>query len=188
MGKLVLLEHISLDGFAAGPNKEIDWIKYDKELEDYVTELRSNTDATLYGRVTFQIMEEYWPKILKNPGSPANQMKYARWVTEKLKIVVSKTLSAVEWNNTMLIKDNIFEAITDLKEKLQGDILLIGSPTLVKSFMKLGLIDEYRIDINPILLGSGIKLFDGNNKVNLRLLESTQFNSGVVAFHYVLNN
>lgn len=185
MGKVILLEHVSLDGYCSGSNKEIDWIKYNREVEDYVTNIRKTVDATIYGRVTYQIMESYWPAVLKNPDSPKNQFEFASWLDKKLKVVVSKTLSSVEWNNTKLIKDNLADEINKLKRDLEGNMLLIGSPTLVQSFIRDNLIDEYRINVNPIVLGNGISLFNNiDRKINLKLLNTETFNNGVVGFHY----
>lgn len=185
MGKVILLEHVSLDGFSAGPNNEIDWIKYDEELEGLVTNLRKNVDATIYGRVTYNMMESYWPSVLKNPDSPKNQYEFANWLDKKLKVVVSKTLPSVEWNNTKLIKDNLREEINKLKRELEGNMLLIGSPTLVQSFIRENLIDEYRINVNPIILGTGLPLFNNIDKrVDLKLLSKRTFDSGVVSLHY----
>lgn len=185
MGKVILLEHVSLDGFSAGPNNEIDWIIYDEELESLVTSLRKNVDATIYGRVTYSMMESYWPSVLNNPDSPVNQYEFASWLDKKLKVVVSRTLPSVKWNNTKLIKDNLAEEINQLKRGLEGNMLLIGSPTLVQSFIRENLIDEYRINVNPIILGGGLSLFNSIGKtVNLKLLSKRTFNSGVVSLHY----
>ena len=177
--------HVSLDGYMAGPKGEMDWIIYDKELEATVTDLRKNADATVYGRNTYQMMEYYWPSVLKNPDSPANQMEYAQWVDKKLKVVVSRSLDSVTWNNTKLITENLAEEINRLKKGLNGDLLLIGSAQLTHSLLKLGLIDEFRINLNPVLIGNGIPLFkDVKEGTKIKLVTATKLNSGVVVMHY----
>jgi dihydrofolate reductase len=185
MGKVILLEHVSLDGFSAGSDNDISWIKYDSELEDYVTEIRKTVDATIYGRITYKMMENYWPSVLMNPESPKNQLEFADWLDKKLKIVVSRTLPSIEWKNTKLIRDNLANEINQLKRELEGNMLLIGSPTLVQSFIREKLIDEYRINVNPVIIGRGIPLFENiNERANLKLLNTRIFNSGVVGLHY----
>lgn len=107
MRNVVLFVHISLDGFAAGPNGELDWISYDEELEKYVEDIVSTVGSPIYGRVTYQMMESYWPTVLDNPSATKHERDHARWLEDVEKIVFSKTLEKVEWNNTTLIKDNI---------------------------------------------------------------------------------
>ncbi len=185
MRKLVLFMHTSLDGFVAGPNGELDWISYDKELEKYAAEIVSTVGSPLYGRVTYQMMENYWPTVLKNPSSTKYELEHAHWVENINKIVFSKTLQKVEWKNTRLIKENIAEEIQKLKLLAGKDLVIFGSPGLAHTLMRLGLIDEYRLTVNPVVLGRGIPLFkEIKDKINLRLINAKTFNSGVVGFHY----
>jgi dihydrofolate reductase len=185
MRNVVLFMHISLDGFAAGPNGELDWISYDEDLEKYGEEIVSTVGSPLYGRVTYQLMESYWPTVLTNPSATAHELAHARWLEDVEKIVFSKTLTTVEWNNTRLIKDNIPAEISKLKQQPGKDLVIFGSPSLAQTFMQLGLIDEYRLTVTPVVLGSGISLFkDVKNRIDLKLLEAKTFNSGVVTLHY----
>ena len=185
MRKVVLFMHISLDGFAAGPNGELDWISYDKELEKYAEEVVSTVGSPLYGRVTYHMMESYWPTVLNDPSATKHDMDHARWLEDVEKIVFSRTLEKVEWHNTRLIKDNIAEEVSKLKQEPGNDLVIFGSPGLARNLMQLGLIDEYRLTVNPIVLGRGILLFkDIKGQVNLKLLETRTLNSGVVALHY----
>ncbi|MCL5995890.1 MAG: dihydrofolate reductase family protein, partial [Chloroflexi bacterium] len=138
-----------------------------------------------YGRVTYQMMESYWPTVLTNPSSTKHEIEHARWIENVPKIVFSKTLEKVEWNNTRLIKENIAEEISKLKQQPGKDLVIFGSPGLAHSFMRLGLIDEYRLTVNPIILGSGKPLFRNvEDKMKLKLLKAQTFNSGVVGLHY----
>lgn len=177
--------HISLDGFAAGPNGELDWISYDEELEKYAEEVVRTVGAPLYGRVTYQMMESYWPTVLTNPAATRHEIEHARWVENIPKIVFSKTLEKVEWNNTTLIKDNIAAEITKLKQQPGKDLVIFGSPGLAHTLMRLDLIDEYRLTVNPVILGSGMPVFkDLKDRGELKLLNTKTFGSGVIALHY----
>jgi dihydrofolate reductase len=185
MRKVIYLVHVSLDGYAAGPNGEIDWIVYNDEVEKYSHDLTSSVDTTLYGRVTYQMMESFWPTVPGNPASAQAEIDYSRWLDNATKIVFSKTLENVEWQNSRVIKDNLQEEITQLKQQPGKDLLILGSPGLAQTFMQLGLIDEYRINVNPVILGSGIPLFGGFDSKNpLKLLEAKTLEGGVVALQY----
>lgn len=172
---------VSLDGFFEGPNKEIDWHNVGGEFNDYAIDLLNNVDTLLFGRVTYQLMASYWPSPTAVTNDPI--------VTDKMnnlsKIVFSKTLSSVEWNNTRLIKENIGEEISNLKKKPGKDIAIFGSSDLALTFIQLGLIDEYRIIVNPIVLGDGKSLFKGiKDKLNLKLVQTKTFISGNVLLNY----
>lgn len=185
MRKVVLFMHISLDGFAAGPNGELDWVSYDNELEKYAEEVVSTVGAPLYGRVTYQMMESYWPTVLTDPAPSKHALEHAQWVENIPKIVFSKTLDKVEWNNTRLIKDNIAEEVATLKQQPGKDLVIFGSPGLTHTFMGLGLIDEYRLTVNPVILGQGMPIFENvKDRADLNLLSSKTFKSGVIALHY----
>jgi dihydrofolate reductase len=180
MRKIIYLIHMSLDGFVAGPNGEMDWIGYNEELEHYVHALHHTTDAAIYGRVTYQMMESYWPSVLTNPSSAGGDLAHAQWLDRATKIVFSRSLQSVEWKNTVLIHDNIKEEMTKIKQQPGKNLWLIGSPSIGQAFMQHGLIDEYWINVNPVVLGSGKPLFAGMNKtLNLKLLESRTFGGGI---------
>lgn len=188
MRKIISLTHLSLDGFTSGPNDELDWISYDEELEQYAHAMHAVTDAVIWGRRTYELMAGYWLTVPGNPESTPAELAHARWLEDATKIVVSRTLDRVEWNNarnTVLIKDNIAEEINTIKQQPGKDIWFLGSPTLARTFMQLDLIDEYRISINPTVLGQGKSLFDGMTRAfPLKLLEARTFKSGVVALRY----
>jgi dihydrofolate reductase len=183
--KVIFLIHMSLDGFVAGPKGEMDWIVYNDELEKYSHDLHSSTDAAIYGRVTYQMMESYWPTVLTDPSATGGALDHARWLDKATKIVVSRTLDSVQWKNTVLIRDNIGQEMAKIKRQPGKDLWLLGSPTLAQAFMKHDLIDEYRINVNPVVLGNGKPLFGGLDKpLNLKLLEARTFTVGVVALRY----
>lgn len=186
MGKIIALIHMSLDGYMADIDGQINWVAMDVELSDYVTELRQGAAGTLYGRVTYQMMDPYWPNVLKNPDHfPSWQVDYAQWVDKALKVVVSKTLPAVNWNNTRLIRDHVEGEIRKIKEEVEGHLLLLASATLVSALLPAGLIDELVTTVTPIVLGQGRPFFTGlRDRVPLALKDTRTFSSGVVGLHY----
>lgn len=185
MRKMIFLAHVSLDGFMAGPNGEMDWITYDEDLEQYVHSLHRTTDAAVYGRATYQMMESYWPMVLADPTSKGGALEHAQWLDNATKIVVSTTLDSFHWNNTVLIRDNVAQQLTKIKEQPGKDLWLIGSPRLAQSLTRLGLIDEYWLNVNPVILGSGMPFAMGMEAVKyLKLLECRTFKGGVVALRY----
>lgn len=188
MRKIVSLIHLSLDGFAAGPNDELDWIAYDDELEQDAHSLHATTDAVIWGRRTYEGMASYWLTVLSDPDSTPAAREHARYLENATKIVVSRTLDRVAWGdaqNTVLIKDDIADAINAIKRQHGKDIWFLGSTMLAQTFMQLDLIDEYRININPTVLGAGKPLFAGVTRMfPLKLLQAKTFKSGVVALRY----
>ena len=188
MRKVISMIHLSLDGFTSGPNDELDWISYDDELEQYSHTMHAITDAVIWGRRTYQGMASYWLTVPGNPDSTPAELEHARFLENATKIVVSRTLDHIDWGdaqNTVLIKDNIAEEINKIKQQPGKDIWFLGSTALAQTFMMLDLIDEYRITLNPTVLGQGKLLFAGvTRNIPLKLLESKSFKSGVVALRY----
>jgi dihydrofolate reductase len=177
--------HMSLDGFVAGPGGAMDWVTMDEEIFKDEIDLAATTDTALYGRTTYQMMEGYWPTVLTNPNSTTLELHHAKWVENTQKIVFSATLEKVNWNNTRLIKENIAEKISKLKQKQGKNMMIFGSPKLTHSFIQMNLIDEYRINVSPVILGKGVPLFKNiHHAIDLRLLRTKKFNSGVVGFYY----
>jgi len=184
MRNLVAFMHVSLDGFVATARGEMDWITIDDEVFRDAIILADNADTAVFGRVTYQMMESYWPTVLTNDSSNELELQHARWMEKTSKVVFSETLKKVEWQNTRLINKNIPGEIKKLKERPGKNILIFGSPRLTHSFMQWGLIDEYRININPVILGGGIPLFNIHNRINLKLIATKMFRSGVAGLHY----
>ena len=186
--KIVSLMHVSLDGFVAdlsAPPPGLDWAVYTPELEKYAHAFHARADTAIHGRVTYRLMESYWPTVLDNPSASPSGLKHARWLQKALKVVVSRTMKSVEWENSLLIKDNLPEAFAKLKQQAGKDMVIFGSPGLVKTLTKLDLIDEYHVMVNPVILGSGLPLFgELDHRVKLRLVASTTLDGGVAALHY----
>jgi dihydrofolate reductase len=185
MRKLVWLMHVSLDGFVAGPNGEIDWVQFDDALTEDVQNLVNTADTALFGRVTYQLMESYWPTVADSPTATKHDLDHSRWLNPAPKIVFSRTLRNVRWRNTRIVKDHVGEEIAQLRKQSGKNLILFASPTLGSTFMNLDLIDEYFFNINPIVLGKGKLLFkDQSEKHRLKLLESKTYKNGVVSLRY----
>lgn len=176
--------HISLDGFVAGPQGEMDWILFNAEIGDYVKNATDEADTVLYGRVTYGMMESYWPTAADQPGASKHDIEHAQWVKKAQKIVFSSSLKTTNWENTRIEKD-IPATVAHLKEQPGKNLLLIGSPRIAHAMMDLDLIDEYWINVNPIILGAGIPLFRNiRHRTRLELLSSLTFSCGVVGLRY----
>ena len=187
--------HISLDGFVAGPNGEMNWIKVDEEIFDHVGERVSKTDAALYGRVTYEMMEAYWPNAGREPGASKHDIEHSTWYNKAHKIVLSRSLEAASvpsgqtgLTNTTIISDNLSAEMTKIKQGTGSEILVFGSPTATHALIQENLIDGYWLFVNPIILGQGIPLFANiKDKINLNLLTTRQFTSGVTELHDLVN-
>jgi dihydrofolate reductase len=189
MKKLISFMHISLDGFVAGPNGEMSWIKADEELFNYVGKRISQGDTSLYGRVTYQMMEDYWSTAGDKPTATNHEIEHSKWYKNVHKVVLSKSMKDKVLDNTTIISDNLSEWINEIKQSRNSgskEILLFGSPTATYSLMQQNLIDGYWLFVNPIILGHGIPLFkDIKDKIKLKLLPTTrQFTCGVVELNY----
>jgi len=195
MRKIISFMHISLDGFVAGLNGEMDWIKVDEEIFDYVGKRISEGDTALYGRVTYQMMENYWPTAGDKPTASKHDIEHSKWYSKVHKIVLSKTMKDADLTNTKIISDNLSDRINEIKQSRPAsggsgskDILLFGSPTATHSLIQLNLIDGYWLFVNPIILGQGIPLFvDIKDKIKLNLLTTRQFTSGVTELNYTVD-
>ena len=183
MAKLISLMHLSFDGFAAGPNNEMDWITMDQEIFEYVSTYISKMGGGVYGPKTFQMMEGYWPDVLKNPESSDLEIKHATWYQGAKKIVCSRTVNQLDNKDALLVR-NLENDIKKLKQESEKDLMVFGSPRLTQSLARLDLFDEYLVNLNPVLIGGGIRMFEDLPKTKLNLVSTTKFNSGVVGFHY----
>ena len=188
MRKIISFMHISLDGFVAGPNGEMNWIKVDEEIFDHVGKRIGETDTALYGRATYEMMENYWPTAGDEPGASKHDIGHSKWYKRAHKIVLSKTMKDTSLANTTIISDNLADRINEIKKQPGTEILLFGSPTATHALIQLGLIDGYWLFVNPIILGRGIPLFtDIKEKIKLNLLTTRPFTSGVTELNYTVN-
>jgi len=142
-------------------------------------------DTLLLGRVMYPAYEKYWLAAPTNPSSTKNEIEYARIADKMQKIVFSKTLEKAEWKTTRIVRDHSAEEILKLKQQPGKDMLILGGAGLVSSFMNLGLIDEYHLVVNPVVLGGGKRLFkDVKERRKLKLIGTKTFKSGKVVLHY----
>jgi len=185
MRKIILMMSMSLDGYIAGPNHEIGWHHVDDELHQHINDVLKDMGAFLSGRVTYQLMADFWPTADRDPAAPAPVAEYARIWRNTPKVVFSKTLQHADWHTT-IVRDIVAEDIRVLKEQEGGDLALSGA-ALAAEFLRLDLIDEFRIYVHPVLIGRGKPLFheaDAHTLTTLRLIDSHRFGNGVVLLHY----
>ncbi|MBL7744227.1 MAG: dihydrofolate reductase family protein [Chitinophagaceae bacterium] len=188
MRKIISFMHLSLDGFVAGPNGEMNWIKVDEEIFDHVGKRISEGDTALYGRVTYELMESYWPTAGDKPNASKHDIEHSKWYSKVRKIVLSKTIKDSGLANTTIISDNLSDRINEIRQKEGPDILLFGSPTATHSLIQLNLIEGYWLFVNPIILGQGIPLFTGiKDKIKLKLVSTRPFTSGVTELNYTVD-
>lgn len=184
MRKLKLQMQITVDGFVAGPKGELDWMNFnwDKELQDYVTNLHKSIDCILMGRKMTDGFVNYWAKVVEDPNNP--EYSFARIMHDTTKVVFSKALNKSEWVNTVVTNGDIVEEVNKLKQGNGGEIIVYGGATFVSSLIKNDLIDEYNLFVNPKVIGNGMTIFRDNKKLNLSLKESRPFPCGIVVLSY----
>ena len=185
MRNLIFFMHTSLDGFVAGLKGEMNWIKVDDEMFDFVATMTDTADTALYGRVTYEIMQSYWPNAGKEPNASKHDKEHSAWYNKVSKVVLSKTISEKGLDNTTVISGQLTDNINKIKKQDGKNILIFGSPGASRSLLNEGLIDEFWLFVNPIILGQGMPLFkEITGTTKLKLVESKTFACGVIALHY----
>jgi dihydrofolate reductase len=185
MRKLFIQINASLDGYIEDPTREIDWHFVDDEFEDFINATLRSIDAMVFGRVAYQRLAEYWPTAASNPEASERHIEAARLMNELPKYVVSDHLDRAEWQNSQIIGGDVAAEINELKRQPGKDIALFAGAGVANSFARLGLIDEYRIILNPVLLGAGTPLFNGGyGRANLELRDIRRFGSGALVLTY----
>lgn len=185
MRHLIFFMHTSLDGFVAGPNGEMNWIKVDDEIFDFVATMTDKADTALYGRVTYEMMQGYWPTAGDAPDASKHDKEHSAWYMQVPKVVLSTTLSEEGLENTIVISDQLADNINKIKQQDGKNILIFGSPRASHSLLAEGLVDEFWLFVNPGLLGEGMPLFKGvKEQTQLKLAESKTFSCGVIGLHY----
>ncbi len=188
MRKLFLWFMVSLDGFSEGPNGALDWVlphATSDEGYDSLFNMISTVDTVLLGRKNYQGFYYYWRPLADQPSSSKRDADYSRWMNRVQKIVFSTTLESVDWENTTLHHSIEAEEILKLKQKPGGDIVILTSTSIAQALTRMGLVDEFRINIVPVLLGGGRPLFgDLKDRVNLKLVQAKVYASGVIGCIY----
>ena len=184
MRKIIFMMSVSLDGFFEGPDRELDWHLVDEEVHTHFNTELAVAGAFLDGRVTYELMADYWPSADQDPQAPAPIREFANIWREMPKIVYSRTLREAGWNTT-IVREIDAEQVARLKAEPGGD-LMVGGAVVGAEFRRLGLIDEYWIYLHPVLLGSGRPAFsNGQPFVGLTLAETRTFGNGVVRLRYL---
>jgi dihydrofolate reductase len=180
MRKLIAAINMTLDGFCDHTAGIVD-----EEIHSHYNELLSNADTILFGMITYQLMESYWPTLVKNPSGKKPMDEFAVLIDNISKIVYSRTLKNVNWKNSVLKKEIIKEEILELKQSRGSKNILAGSPGLIAVFTQLDLFDEYQLNFLPVILGSGLPLFKNiRDRVDLKLLKTKTFGCGAVTLYY----
>jgi dihydrofolate reductase len=189
MRRLFLFMMVSLDGYFEGPNHDLSWHVVDQEFNRFAVEQLKQIGALLFGRVTYELFEDYWPKAGRDPTTSREDLAIAHMIGDVEKIVFSKTLADVKetdgWKNVRLIREAQPEEINRLKQLSGKDIAIFGSNELATNLFRMGLIDELRIMVNPVVIGNGNPLFRGaSDRVKLNLVRTKTFRSGNVLHYY----
>ena len=181
MRKVALFMMVSLDGFFEGVDHEFDWHNVDEEFEDFAAKQLGDADVLLFGSKTYQMMVDYWTTAIAKDRDPV----IAGFMNSMPKLVFSRTLRAAEWQNTQIVKNHVVEEIRKLTQQPGKDLLVLGSNNLSVSLLEMGLLDEIRVMLAPVLIGCGNSLFVGlSSRFKLHLAASREFQSGNVLLTY----
>ncbi len=184
MRKIVVFNLISLDGYFAGEDGNIDWHNVDSEFNDFAVEHTADFGTLIFGHTTYKMFEEFWPQAINDPKLSPEDHKIGQIINDVEKIVFSKTLDKVTWKNVKLFHDIDPEEVKKWKEQDGKPMAIFGSGTIVQAFTKLGLIDEYRLMVNPIILGKGKPMFQNVDQLKLTLLNTKVFGNGNILLTY----
>ncbi|HUI71671.1 MAG TPA: dihydrofolate reductase family protein [Spirochaetia bacterium] len=182
MRRVFLFNMMTLDGFFAGPGGQITWHNVDREFNDFAVEQLKEIETLVFGRITYELMASYWPTPKAVKGDPI----VAERMNNLPKVVFSRTLKKLEWNNSRLAAGDPATELTRLKKSEGRAIAILGSANLIASLLSSGLVDEVRVMVNPVLLGKGFPLFQNNDMRRLKLLSARTFASGNVLLRYEL--
>jgi len=181
MRKLTVFNLMTLDGFIAGPGGDISWHNVDEEFQELANAASNSGNTLLFGRVTYELMARFWP----TPEAIKTDPIVAKGMNAAEKIVFSRTLQKADWNNTRLVKGDMIAEVRRLKQQTGKDLTVLGSGSIVSQLTQAGLIDEYHVLLNPLVLGDGISMFKGISKrLDLKLLDVRTFRNGNVLLRY----
>lgn len=181
MRKLSVFNLMSLDGYIAGPGGDISWHRVDAEFQELAIAASNSDNTLLFGRVTYELMARFWPTEEARRTDPL----VAAGMNKSEKIVFSRTLTKAEWNNTRLVKDDLLGEVRKLKQGTGKDLTVLGSGSIVAQLADAGLIDEYQVLLNPVVLGAGRKMFEGlQHRLVLKLADTRRFGNGNLLLTY----
>ncbi len=181
MRKVILFNMITLDGLFEGPGDDIDWHNVDEEFNHFAIEQTGSAGGLIFGRKTYQLMESYWP----TPQAKNDDPEVAQLMNDLPKYVFSNSLQTVTWSRSTLMSGDAAEEITRLKEQPGNDLFIFGSADLAAYLTRKGVIDEYRLMVNPVILGRGKPMFDGlEQPLKLKLLRTRTFANGNILLVY----
>ena len=180
--RLIVFNNVTLDGYFADVHSDMSWAhKDDAEWTAFGAENASGGGVLLLGRITYELMASYWP----TPAARANVPAMAERMNRMQKVVFSRTLDKAWWQNTTLVKGDIVAAVRKMKTEPGEGMAILGSGSIVSQLTQAGLIDEYQLVVNPILLGQGKSMFDGlTKKLNLKRTKTRTFGNGNVLLCY----
>jgi dihydrofolate reductase len=184
MRKVIMFNLITLDGYFSGPNGDISWHQVDDEFNEYSIQQLHSCGGLIFGRVTYQLMASYWPTKQAKENDPM----VAELMNSLPKYVFSNTLNTLDWNHAQLMQGEARNEVKSLKQQPGKDLYIFGSATLSATFIKNELIDEYRLMVNPIVLGSGISLFKNHGEMlKMKLISTKSFKNGNVLLDHQAN-
>ncbi|MGH9194912.1 MAG: dihydrofolate reductase family protein [Acidimicrobiia bacterium] len=185
MRRIVTFNNVSADGYFAAKDGNLDWVVQDPELDQFVMKEGRAVDTVLFGRVTYEQFESFWPGVAKDPNAPPELLLFAKPLEAMTKVVFSKTRDTVTWKNSRLVRDIVPRDIERMKREEGGDIIVFGSGSVVTALSEYGLVDEYVYTVNPVLLGEGRLLLKGLGAgADLELLQAKPFESGKILMRY----
>jgi dihydrofolate reductase len=189
MRKVILFMHVSLDGFVCGPGDEMDWTTMDDDGIGafLIPDLQNTVDTMLVGRKLYQGFEQFWPTVPENPGSKPELVAFAHWMADTPKLVFSNTLKEVKWKNSILATSDPTATVAELKKEKGGDVVIFGGASLAAHFVKNNLVDEFRIKLEPVVLGKGKSLYqDLPARIRLKQIRSKVFGSVACLYYEVI--
>lgn len=179
MAKIIAAINMSLDGYCDHTS-----MSGDEDVHDFFSEQLQQAELLLYGRITYQLMEDFWPSVAKSPSGIRHIDDFAIQIDHVPKLVYTRTLQKTNWHNASIKNEIRSEEVRQLKKDLEKDIFA-GSPSLIVQLSQLHLVDEYRLVVHPVVVGSGLPLFNNiSQKINLRLIRTEPFKNGAVVLYY----
>ncbi|NUP10950.1 MAG: deaminase [Polyangiaceae bacterium] len=183
MSRMIVSMMTSIDNYIEGPGRALDWNIESPGFTRYCEEMLAETDTMLFGRVSYEMMIAYWPAAETDPKQSSSQQAFAKTMNTLPKVVLSRTLARATWNNTTIARD--VEDLRTVKEKAKKNVMVFGGAGIISAVRAAGLVDEWRVIVNPVVLGAGTPLFANvKERFSLRHLRTETLDSGVTILAY----